>query len=131
MVRVRVVKYLRGEIDMQISGNLNNMMDNTTTQISSIKTNNLKSKADAAVKDNDDTVLMDACKQFESYFIDQIMKEMRNTLSKDDGDSMIPKSKGETMFTEMKDSEYSKQATDNGGIGIAKLMFEQLKKTNS
>lgn len=115
---------------MEIGAGINNMVDMAASQGSSVNTNNLKSKIDAATKGKDDEALKKACKEFETYFIDQMMKEMRKTLSETEEDSLIPKSKGEDMFTEMKDSEYSKKATEEGGIGLAKLMYEQLKRSN-
>ncbi|HCC08128.1 MAG TPA: hypothetical protein DEP72_08250 [Clostridiales bacterium] len=116
---------------MKIDGSINSMVDMATSQGNSIKTSSLKGNVDEAVKAKDDKALQEACKQFENYFIEQMMKEMRNTLSKDEEDALIPKGKGETMFTEMRDSQYSKEATENGGIGIAKMLYTQLKKSNS
>ncbi|HAN10141.1 MAG TPA: flagellar biosynthesis protein FlgJ [Clostridiales bacterium] len=116
---------------MKMDGSINSIVDMATSQGNSIKTNSLKSKADDALKGKNDEELKEACKQFENYFIEQMMKEMRNTLSKDNEDALIPKGKGETMFTEMRDSQYSKEATENGGIGLAKMLYTQLKKSNS
>lgn len=111
-----------------IGGSINGMLDMAANQSKAMNSNSLKSKIDNAEKTKDDKALKEACKQFENYFIDQMMKEMRKTLSNSEEDSLIPKGKGEQMFTEMKDSEYSKRATDNGGLGLANMLYKQLKK---
>lgn len=68
--------------------------------------------------------LMDACRGFESIFIEQMMKNMRNATFESD---FIKKSTGEKIFTEMLDTEYSTLASSQSEGGLASLMFEQLK----
>ena len=78
-----------------------------------------------------DEELMDACKQFEEYFVEQIFKNaLKSTtlLSGDDSTS--------TYMSTMKDyyrDEYSKEmakeASKTGQIGLAQELFDQMKKT--
>ena len=74
-----------------------------------------------------DEALMEACRSFESYFIEQAFKGMEKMIPKDDEDS------SGTGYVEMfKDTlyqEYAKSATERGdGIGIAKMLYEQMKR---
>ena len=115
---------------MQINSVASGVMNTTTSKLNETKTNDFQKKMDEALKSKDDKALTDVCKQFETYFINTIIKEMRQTLG-DGKDNLIPKSQGENTFTEMVDSEYSKKATDKGGIGLANMMYKQLKATQS
>lgn len=87
------------------------------------KTEDFQKQLEIAMAKQEDEALQEACQQFEAFFIQQLWKEMRNTLSKD---GLIPKSHGEEIFQEMLDGEYAKQSTKNGGIGLAKMLYQQL-----
>lgn len=74
-----------------------------------------------------DEELMEACKSFEQYFIEQAFKGM---------EKMIPENEDSTlnntyvkMFKDTLYEEYAKSVTDRGdGIGIAKMLYEQMKR---
>ena len=67
--------------------------------------------------------LKEACKGFESVFISKLWKEMQNTIPKND----MFHSKMEKQYLSMFDKEFADKMTDNGGIGLADMMFDQLK----
>ncbi len=86
-----------------------------------------QSVLDRAMEDKDAVdkkEVLEACKSFESYFIQTMFREMRKT-SLDDG-GFIGKSNAENIFTDMLDEEVSKQASEGGGIGLAAMMYKQL-----
>lgn len=72
--------------------------------------------------------LMDVCKEFEAYFVEQIFKEMRKTIPESENTSSYTS----TMKEYYEDSlyqEYSKAITEQGdGIGLAKTLYEQMKR---
>ncbi len=69
--------------------------------------------------------LRDAAQQFEAIFIQQIYKEMRNTVP-DDG--LIPRGNAEGVYNQLQDLEAAKITAQRGGIGLADMMMEQLMK---
>ena len=71
-----------------------------------------------------DEELMETCKQFESLFVNQLLKEMRKTVPKD---GIIAQSQEEEMFTSMFDEEVSKQISNSGRMGLAEMLFDQLR----
>lgn len=74
-----------------------------------------------------DEELMEACRSFESYFIEQAFKGMEKMIPKSD-DSTSSNSYVE-MFKDTLYEEYAKSATERGdGIGIAKMLYEQMKR---
>lgn len=77
-----------------------------------------------------DEELMEACKSFESYFLEQAFKGMEKMIPKNE-DSNSSNSYVE-MFKDNLYQEYAKSATERGdGIGIAKMLYEQMKRNYS
>lgn len=73
-----------------------------------------------------DEELMEACKSFEAYFIEQMFKGMEKTIPKSEEDSSTSYA---DMFKDTLYQEYAEIATDRGdGIGIAKALYEQMKR---
>ncbi len=74
-----------------------------------------------------DEELMEACKTFESYFIEQAFKGMEKMIPKSE-DSILSNDYVE-MFKDTLYQEYADAATERGdGIGIAKMLYEQMKR---
>lgn len=72
--------------------------------------------------------LMDVCKEFEQYFVEQIFKQMRKTIPESESSSSYTS----TMKEYYEDSlyqEYAKAITEQGdGMGLAKTLYEQMKR---
>lgn len=69
--------------------------------------------------------LQEACQQFEEMFLTQMMKQMRATGPKG---GMFGGGPGTEQFADMLDQERAKSWSQNGGIGLASMMFEQMKQ---
>lgn len=83
----------------------------------------------SAAQSNDDAKLMEACRDFESYFIQTLYRQMRSSAELiNSGSRLFEKSQGEKIFQDMLDEEYAKKAADNGGIGLATFLYKQLKR---
>ncbi len=73
-----------------------------------------------------DEELMDACKQFEAYFLEQVFKGMMKTIPKSDNDSS-----NSTMLDFFKDEmiqEIAADSTEQNSLGIAQMLYEQMKR---
>ena len=73
----------------------------------------------------DDPKLRSACQGMESLFIDYLLKQMRTTVDKS---GFISGGQAEEIFTSMLDTELAKEASTRGGIGLADVLYNQLKK---
>jgi len=67
--------------------------------------------------------LEDACAEFESLFINLVMKQMRKTVTKS---GLIDGGMGEEIFTGMMDEEIAKQIASRQGLGLRGALIEQL-----
>ncbi|SDZ73796.1 flagellar protein FlgJ [Desulfuromusa kysingii] len=69
--------------------------------------------------------LREVAQQFEAIFIQQMYKEMRKSIP---NDGLIQRGNADDVYTQMQDMEAAKIAAQQGGIGLADLMMEQLAK---
>jgi len=88
------------------------------------KVDGFKSALDAALAREDDKALKRACAEFESYFLYIMFKEMRKTVNKTDS---LFYSHTEEVFQSLLDEEYGKSLAKAGGIGLADMMYRQMK----
>lgn len=91
--------------------------------VSGTKLKNTLENTDYANSTDDE--IMDACKQFEAYFVEQVFKAMEKMVPKsEDSEGDYMKYFGDTLY-----QEYAKSATEQGdGFGIAKSLYEQMKR---
>lgn len=74
-----------------------------------------------------DAELMDACKQFEAYFIEQMYKGMMKTIPTNENTSNYTA----TMMDYYKDQmvqSMAEESTAQGGFGLAQMLYEQMKR---
>ena len=112
---------------MDISG-----LSSTYTEYLSQQTDSVSSKKmqDTVSKDYSkatDDELLDVCKQFEAYFMEQVFKQMEKTIIKDESSSGTTTA----LVDYFKDSalqELTKTSTETQGLGIAQMLYEQMKR---
>ncbi len=82
-----------------------------------------KTLTNMKVENSEDAELLEACKSFETYFVEQVYKEMKKSVhsSDDEGEYM-------QYFGDMLIQEYAAKATENGELGIAQLLYESMKR---
>lgn len=73
-----------------------------------------------------DEQMMDACKQFESYFLEQVMKKMMDTVSTEEDSVMNNQLVSYFMDSTM--TELCKEATEQKTLGLAQVLYEQMKR---
>jgi flagellar protein FlgJ len=101
---------------------LNNVKDNSS------KSTDITDKLKNGVEGKSDEELMEACKEFEAYFTEQIFKNMRK--------AMVPQSEEDTgSMSTLKDyfedelwKNYSTEAAKQSNKGLAQMLYEQMKR---
>jgi flagellar protein FlgJ len=77
-----------------------------------------------------DDELMDVCKQFESYFLEQVYKAMWKTVPQ----SEVSSQSTQTLMDFQKDQmiqAMAEQSTEQNGLGLAQTLYEQMKNNVS
>lgn len=116
---------------MQISGinstSMINNLNSVQTKSASDLTKEFSSAAAKAKASKDDAKLKATCKDMEAMFLNMMLTEMRKTVDKS---KLVDTSKEEIM-TSMLDGEMSKNMASAGGMGLADMLYRQLKITAS
>ena len=102
-----------------------NITDYYQQLASNANTSALSSKLNsAAAKTATDDELMDVCKQFESYLLEQVYKNMEKTISFDED-----KKENQLVdyFKDLTIQKIASQATDQQSLGLAQMLYEQMK----
>jgi len=74
----------------------------------------------------DDQKLKESCKQFESLFLNQLLTSMRKTIPKSD---LFGKNNNEKeMYDSMMDQQLAQSWASSDGIGLANVLYQQLKQ---
>ncbi|MGB4657666.1 MAG: rod-binding protein [Mobilitalea sp.] len=92
---------------------------------SSTKTKALESSLNNSSTATDEE-LMDVCKTFESYLLEQVFKGLEKTVPKteDEENEYI------TQFGDMLYEEYAEDATESQGLGIAQMLYDSMKRNS-
>jgi len=89
----------------------------------------LARRASAGKSAAEDQKLKEVCSDFESIFIEQVFKQMRNSLKIDK--SILHGGMAEDIFTDMLYQEYSKEAARRNSFGISGLLYDFLTQNPS
>ena len=102
------------------------MVSNQTSQ----SANKISNMSDEDMANKSDEELMDVCKQFESYLLEQVYKEMEKTtkIFSDDEDEDSSNAQLVDYFMDSTIQEIANQSTEQQGLGIAQMMYEQMKR---
>ena len=113
-----------------ISGiNAQNILNISDAKKTNIESESFKDTLDNAIQNGEEKELKEACVQFESYFLNMMFKSMRKTVIS--GEGIFQKSNAESIFQEMLDQEMTKKMANQGGIGLADMMYKQLSSKNN
>ena len=88
----------------------------------SSRTENIKATLNKS--DASDEELMEACKSFEAYMLEQVFKNMEKTVLKDEEED----NEYLAQFSDILYEEYAKEVTNSQSIGLAQMLFESMKR---
>ena len=79
----------------------------------------------SGVKEIDEGKLKKACEDFESIFISQLLKVMRQTIPKS---GLLDGGSQQDAYLSLFDEELSKSLAKKGGIGLGKILYQNIMK---
>lgn len=112
---------------MDISGLNSTYTDYLTQQTESVSSKKMQDTVSKDYSQATQDELLDVCKQFEAYFMEQVFKQMEKTVIKDESSSGT----STALVDYFKDSalqELTKTSTETQGLGIAQMLYEQMKR---
>lgn len=90
---------------------------------STSKTSNLEESLKNGLETDEE--LMEACKSFETYLLEQVFKGMEKTVMKDEENE---ENDYMAQFGDKLYEEYAKAVTENQSIGLAQMLYESMKR---
>lgn len=84
---------------------------------------NINVKADSAPTDPRHPQVLKAAKMYEQNFLNEMVKAMRNTVSKSD---LIQENMAEKIFKDQLYDKHVETWTDKGGIGLTDLIYDEI-----
>lgn len=114
---------------MDMSGVGSAYADYMTKQVSNNKAEKLQSKLANGSAVADEEELKEACKEFEAYFMEQVFNSMMETtkvFSDDEDDGYATKMVD--YFKDFAVQELCDNVTDGDGLGLANILYEQMKR---
>ncbi len=107
---------------------LSNYYSSMSNQISPTA-NGISNLSEAEVAAKSDEELMEVCKEFEAYFLEQVFKEMEKTtdIFSDDENSGST-SQLVDYFKDSTIAELAGESTDQNSLGLAQMLYEQMKR---
>ena len=101
-----------------------NTTDYTSSSTKELE-NTLNSDLDTATEDE----LMEACKSFEAYFIEQVYKSMQSTIPTNEDDSTSASATQLTdYYKDQLTQQYAEATSEQGTLGLAEQLYEQMKR---
>ena len=98
---------------MLLNGGINNS--------SGVNSERLSKNIENINSQTDDKELLEACKGFEQYFVEQVMKEFTKSLEEFNNNEYM-QCFGDTLI-----SEYAGKVTESGSLGLAQMLYESMK----
>ena len=92
--------------------------------------NKVKSTIEGTDSSSSDDELMSACKQFETYFLEQVFKEMEKSVDalKDKDSTDVPTNNLVSYYKDQTISGIASESTEKQGTGLAQMLYENMKR---
>ncbi|MEH2944928.1 rod-binding protein [Lachnospiraceae bacterium KK002] len=102
----------------------NNYNMDTATDSAGKLEETLKSDLSTATEEE----LMDVCKDFEAYFVEQMFKAMQRMVPESEEDVSASTRQLKDYYKEQMTQSFAEQATEGEGLGIAQILYDQMKR---
>ena len=100
---------------------------NATNNASTAKTDSLKNSVNGLSSNSSDEELMEVLKDFESYFIEQMIKQMKETFTDEDEESSMASQNTDT-FMDYAIEDIADMLLEEVGGNMTQQLFEQMKR---
>ena len=101
----------------------------TSTAANNAAASKLEDQLKTGYKGATDEELMDACKQFEAYFLEQMFKAMQKTVPNYSTGGMSGSSNSlMDYYKEQMIQKVAEESTEQNSLGLAKMLYEQMKR---
>ncbi|MCR5754912.1 MAG: rod-binding protein [Acetatifactor sp.] len=106
--------------------NISSMYQDLYANSAKLNTSKLEQQLGTDYSKATDDELMDACKKFEAYFLEQVFKGMEKTIPYQEETG----SNGALLdfYKDRMVQEVAEQSTERNSLGLAQMLYEQMKR---
>lgn len=97
----------------------------TQNDAGSVRSSALEGKLNNGMEEATDEEMLNACKEFEAYLMEQVLKEVKKTIPKSDEDEKD--NEYVEYFGDMLVQEYASILTEHADLGIVQTLYEAMK----
>lgn len=98
--------------------------NNYTNSSTSALENSLQSDLSKATDDE----LMDVCKEFEAYFVEQMFKSMQKMVPESSMEQSASTKQLQDYYKDEMIKNLAQDSTEGQGLGLAQMLYEQMKR---
>lgn len=109
--------------------NISAMINQTSSNAANSRANSLKNTLNGDLSSASDKELMDVCKDFETYFVEMVLKEVEKTMKTSEEDSTS--SQYVDLYKDQVRTELAETFCEQSDLGLAQQMYEQMKRNYS
>lgn len=109
-------------------GDINSMLNQGATTNTTQKTDSLKNSVSGLSSSSTEEELKEVLRDFESYFLEEIIKKMKETFSHEEEDESSTMSQYSDMFMDTAIEEIADIMLDEIGGGMTQQLYEQMKR---
>ena len=109
-------------------GDINSMLNQGTTTNTTQKTDSLKNSVNGLSSSSTEEELKEVLRDFESYFLEEIIKKMKETFSHEEEDESSTMSQYSDMFMDTAIEEMADIMLDEIGGSMTQQLYEQMKR---
>ena len=108
-------------------GGISAMIDQTNASAAGSKASALQDRLGGNLANASEEELLSVCKEFEAYFVEQVLKEVEKTIPKNEEED-ASMSQLKDYFKEEMIQNLSEQICEQQELGLAQQMYEQMKR---
>ena len=92
------------------------------------KANSLEETLTSDLSKATEDELMDVCKDFEAYFVEQMFKAMQKMIPESQEDQSASTKQLQDYYKDEMIKSMAESSAENGGLGLAQTLYEQMKR---
>jgi flagellar protein FlgJ len=111
---------------------ITSMLNTTTsTTLANNSATEIQNTVNSVSSDSTDDELLQVCKDFESYFIEEVLKEVKENMTMEDEDEDSSMSTLKDYYMDSVIEEVADEVLDQEGSSFTQTLYEQMKRNYS
>lgn len=115
-------------MDLSSINNMDMILDQARSSSGSQAAASLENKAGSLSSESTEEELKGVLKDFESYFVEQVLKKMKETFTSEDEDSDATMSQYNSMCSDIVIEQVADELVDQIGGNYTQQLYEQMKR---